>query len=84
MPGSAPPVSPRRISRPLWLSQPGRLSGMTPPVAIGMLALLFVLIAGLLWTGGDADPVADRLTPVSAAILDHVRHGPDFLLLIHI
>lgn len=78
MPGSAPPVSPRRISRPLWLSQPGRLSGMTPPVAIGMLALLFVLIAGLLWTGGDADPVADRLTPVSAAILDHVRHGQDF------
>ncbi|GAA3263974.1 hypothetical protein GCM10020258_29970 [Sphingomonas yabuuchiae] len=43
-----------------------------------MLALLFVLIAGLLWTGGDADPVADRLTPVSAAILDHVRHGQDF------
>ena len=78
MPGSAPPVPPRRISRPIWLNQPGRLSAMTPSVAIGTLALLLVLIAGLLWTGGDADPVADRLTPVSAAILDHVRHGQDF------
>ena len=61
MPGSAPPVPPRRISRPIWLNQPGRLSAMTPSVAIGTLALLLVLIAGLLWTGGDADPVADRL-----------------------
>lgn len=78
MPGSAPPLPSRRTSRPLWLSQPGRLSGMTPPVAIGVLALLIVLIAAMLLTGGEPDAVSDRLPPVSAAILDHVRHGQDF------
>lgn len=78
MSGSAPPVSSRRLSRPLWLSQPGRLSGMTPPIAIGVLALLLVMIVVTFWSGGDTSTLGDRLTPVSAAILDHVRHGQDF------
>ena len=78
MPGSAPPLPTRRASRPLWLSQPGRMSGLTPPMAIGVLALLLMLVAGIFWTGSDTTPVTDRLPPVAAAILDHVRHGQDF------
>ncbi|WP_322964007.1 hypothetical protein [Sphingomonas fuzhouensis] len=78
MPGSAPPAPLRRPSRPLWLNQPGRLSGMTPPVAVGVLVLLFVMMAAAVLTRTPIDPVADRLPPVSAAILDHVRHGQGF------
>ena len=51
---------------------------MTPPIAIGVLALLLVMIVVTLWSGGDTSTLGDRLTPVSAAILDHVRHGQDF------
>lgn len=78
MPGSAPPVPVRRLSRPLWLGQPGRMTGVSPMVARAVLALLILLVAIGYATQGAFEPVAERLSPVTMAILDHVRHGQSF------
>lgn len=74
MAGSTPPTRPR----PLWLGHPGRLTGLSPMVAGGMLGFVLLLIL-LAWaTQGPIVPLPDRLAPVSVAIMDHVRHGQPF------
>ena len=78
MPGSAPSAPSRRMPRPLWLGQPGRLFNISPMVAMGVLALLVLFVPVALATQGLVEPVADHLSPVSLAILDHVRHGQSF------
>lgn len=78
MPGTAPPAPLRRAIRPLWLSQPGRLTGLSPMVARAMLALLILLVVIGYATQGTFEPVAERLPPVTTTILDHVRHGQSY------
>jgi len=76
--GSAPPVRQRRLARPLWLNQPGRVTGLSPMRAGGVLGLLLLLILVLWTTQRPIVPVPDRLAPVSVTIIDHVRHGQSF------
>lgn len=78
MPGSTPPAPLRRSQRPLWLGQPGRMTGLSPMVARAVLALLILLIAIGYATQGAFESVGERLPPVTTTILDHVRHGQSF------
>ena len=78
MSGIAPPAPLRRSPRALWLGQPGRMTGLSPMVARGVLALLILLIAIGYATQGAFEPVGERLPPVTMTILDHVRHGQPF------
>ncbi|WP_294239474.1 hypothetical protein [uncultured Sphingomonas sp.] len=78
MPGSASPAPSRRGSRPLWFNQPGGMTGLSPMLARGVLALLILLTVIGYASQGTFDPVADRLPPVATTILDHVRHGVSF------
>ena len=74
MAGSTPPTRPR----PLWLAQAGRLTGLSPMVAGGVLGFVLLLIL-LAWaTQAPIIPLVDRLAPVPVTIIDHVRHGQPF------
>lgn len=68
----------RRAVRPFWLAQPGRMTGLSPIVARWVLALLILLVVIGYATQGAFEPVAERLTPVTMTVLDHVRHGQSF------
>jgi hypothetical protein len=78
MPGSVPSAPSRRTTRPLWLGQQGRLSTVSPLAATGILALLILFVAIAIGTQAMVEPVGDHLSPVSRAMLDHVRHGQSF------
>ncbi|WP_230483582.1 hypothetical protein [Sphingomonas sp. Leaf21] len=68
----------RRVSRSLWFGQTGRLTGLSPMAARGVLALLILLTLIGYATQGAFEPVGERLAPVTTTILDHVRHGQSF------
>ncbi|WP_343527708.1 hypothetical protein [Sphingomonas sp.] len=78
MPGSTPPAPARRTARPFWFGQPGRLSNLSPLAAAGLSALLILIVAVALLTHAPVEPVRERLSPATTAILDHVRHGQSF------
>ncbi|MET4897250.1 hypothetical protein RN629_08775 [Sphingomonadaceae bacterium jetA1] len=76
--GNTPPIPMRRPTRSFWLSQPGRLTGLSPMMARAVLVLVLLLCAIMLMTPAPVDPMQDRLALVSATIVDHLRHGQSF------
>ncbi|WP_314373150.1 hypothetical protein [Sphingomonas paucimobilis] len=78
MAGSTPPARLRPLARPLWLGQPGRLTGLSPVMAGGVLGVVLLLILIAWATQAPVVPLPDRLAPVAVTIVDHVRHGQPF------
>ena len=64
---NTPPARLRPLARPLWLGQPGRLTGLSPVIAGGVLAVVLLLILIAWARRAPVVPVPDFETGVREA-----------------